>query len=121
MFAQVTLVGNLGQDPEMRMTPSGKSVTSFSLAINEKRGETEDTVWWRISCWDKTAETVAQYTTKGKQVLVVGRNIKVRSYQDNKGETRFSLEATADTVRFLGPKGEATSEPAPGTTEDIPW
>jgi single-stranded DNA-binding protein len=52
---------------------------------------------------------------------VVGRNIKVRSYQDNKGETRFSLEATADTVRFLGPKGEATSEPAPGTTEDIPW
>ena len=77
MYQQITLVGNLGNDPEMRYTPSGVPVVSFSLAVNKSwttpDGQRQDrTTWFRVTAWRKTAEIVSQYLTKGRQVLIIG-------------------------------------------------
>ncbi len=111
MYQQITLVGNLGTDPEMRYTPSGVPVASFSLAVNKswvgQDGQRQDkTVWFRVTAWRKLAETVSQYLTKGRQVMVVGEIEEARGYLDREGNARASLEVTAQTVRFLGQRGD---------------
>ena len=78
MYQTLILVGNLGKDPEMRYTPSGKQVTSFSVATSHQytnnNGETvKETVWFRVSVWNKQAEVCNQYLKKGSKVLVEGR------------------------------------------------
>ena len=116
-FHTVVIVGNLGKDPEMRYTPSGQAVTSFSVAVNESftnsNGERiKRTIWFRVSAWGKQAEICNQYLKKGRMVLVEGRvtadpntgGPKVWSGQD--GQPRASYEITAQTVRFLTPRGE---------------
>lgn len=112
MFQQIILVGNLGGDPEMRYTPSGVPVTSFSLAVNrvwtgQDGQRQEKTLWFRVTAWRRTAETVSQYMTKGSKVLVVGELEEPRTYVDRQGETRVSLDVTAQTVRFVGSRGDA--------------
>src|SRR5690606_15830746 len=112
MFQQIILVGNLGRDPEMRYTPSGVPVTSFSLAVskrwNSQDGQPQEkTTWFRITAWRRTAETVSQYLTKGSRVLVVGELEEARTYQDRDGNTQVSLEVTAQTIRFLSGRGDA--------------
>jgi single-strand DNA-binding protein len=107
------LMGNLGNDPEMRYTPSGIPVTSFSLAVNKswvsQDGQRQDkTIWFRVTAWRKTAETVSQYLTKGQRVLVVGEIEEARAYTDRDGNMRASLEVTAQTIKFLGSRNEAT-------------
>jgi len=114
MYQQVTILGNVGKDPEMKYTPAGKAVTSFSVATNRKYqrdGETvTDTVWFRVSAWDKLAETVNQYLHKGNKVFVQGRltadpetgSPRVWTKQD--GTPGASFEVTADVVRFLSSK-----------------
>jgi single-strand DNA-binding protein len=119
MFAQVTIVGNLGKDAEMRYTPGGKPVTSFSVAVSEKRGDNEETTWWRVSCWDRLAEVAGQYLTKGSKVLVVGNRIKVRTYVDKGDETKASLEVTAIDIKFLSAKGEQAEPVGPETLDDV--
>lgn len=113
MYQNLTLVGNLGGDPEMRYTPSGLPVATFSLAVSRSwvtdGQKQEKTVWFRVTCWRKLAETVSQYLTKGKQVLVVGEIEEARAYTDKQGNTRASLEVTAQTVRFIGQRGDAGS------------
>lgn len=111
MYQQLTLVGNLGGDPEMRYTPSGVPVSTFSLAVsrswvNADGQKQEKTIWFRVTCWRKLAETVSQYLTKGKQVLVVGEIEEARTYTDRDGNSRASLEVTAQTVRFIGQRGD---------------
>jgi single-strand DNA-binding protein len=111
MFQQLILVGNLGRDPEMRYTPNGVPVTSFSLAVSRRwTGQDgqpqEKTIWFRVSAWRRTAETVSQYLTKGSKVLVVGELEEARTYQDRDGNTQVSLEVTAQTVRFLSGRGD---------------
>src|SRR5687768_3717887 len=111
MFCQITLIGNVGRDPELRYTPSGMAVCNFSLAVNRSwtdRGSNEkreETTWWKVAVWGNQAETVNQYVSKGKQVLVVGSRIKADSYVGQDGQARASLEITADQVRFLGGRG----------------
>jgi len=103
---KILVIGNLGGDPEMRYTPNGQAVTSFSVATNyryttadgERRDETE---WFRISAWGRLAETCNQFLTKGRQIYVEGR-LRSRSYETRDGQTRFSNEITASDVRFLG-------------------
>ena len=111
MYQQITLVGNLGNDPEMRFTSSGVPVASFSLAVNRswtgQDGQRQDkTTWFRISVWNKQAEIVSQYLTKGRQVLVIGEMEDARAYTDRDGNMRASLEVRAQTVRFLGQRGD---------------
>jgi single-strand DNA-binding protein len=138
MFQQIVLVGRLGNDPEMRYTPSGVPVTTFSLAVNRtwtnQEGQRQDkTTWFRVTVWRKQAEIVSQYLTKGRQVLVVGEVEEARPWTDRDGNVRASLEVTANTVRFLGTRadadmqmgasgGTAESSAEPGLgEEDIPF
>ncbi len=111
MYQQITLVGNLGQDPQMRYTPSGVAVTSFSVAVNRswtgQDGQRQDkTTWFRISAWRRLAETCSQYLTKGQRVLVVGEVEEPNTWTDREGNTRASLDVTAQTVRFLNTRAE---------------
>jgi len=111
MYQQLTLVGNLGNDPEMRYTPSGVPVATFSLAVSRSwvsadGQKQEKTTWFRVTAWRKLAETVSQYLTKGKQVLVIGEIEEARTYTDRDGNNRASLEVTAQTVRFIGQRGD---------------
>lgn len=115
---QILLIGRAGNDPEMRYTPSGTPVTSFSLAVNNNRrdekGEwTEDTEWFRVTAWERQAESVNQYLAKGRRVFVDGR-LSTRQYTSSSGEARTSLEVRAFKVVFLdSPGGESTRAGAP--------
>lgn len=111
MYQQLTLIGHLGNDPELRHTPTGVPVASFSLAVNRtwtnQDGERQDkTTWFRVTTWRKQAELVNQYLTKGSKVLVVGEIEEARPYTDRDGNQRASLEVNAQTVRFLSSQGE---------------
>ncbi len=113
MFQQITLVGNLGQDPEMRYTPSGVPVTSFSLAVNrvwtgQDGQRQEKTTWFRVTAWRRDAELASQYLSKGRQVLVVGEMEEARPWTDKDGNQRASLEVTARTIRFIGSRGDSS-------------
>jgi len=113
---KITIIGNLGRDPEMRYTPEGQAVVTFSVASSRKyktaAGEQrEETEWFNVSAWGKLGETCNQYLTKGKQVYVEGR-LKTRTYQAQNGETRFSLDVTCQEIQFLGGGQGQGQEPA---------
>jgi single-strand DNA-binding protein len=110
MYAKTLVIGHLGRDPEMRYTPSGVPVTSFSVATTRKwtnaNGEPQEkTTWFRVTCWRKLAELSAQYLQKGRLVLVEG-DVDASSWTDREGNPRASLELTATTIKFLGQRGE---------------
>lgn len=102
-FNQITLAGNVANDVEMRYTATGKAVTSFDVAINEGNGDTKKTMYVRVTCWEKLAETVSTYLTKGQGVLVSGKLMPSRAYVRKDGEMAASQEVTAFGVQF-GPK-----------------
>ena len=141
---KMLVIGNAGTDPEMRYTPNGSPVTSFRLATNyrwttsagEQREETE---WFTITAWNKLAETVNQYVTKGMKVYVEGR-LKSDTWTGQDGETRCRHEINANDIRFLDRKGAGSSpegmeeiagggaegqpsgvEGQPSGVEDLPW
>ncbi|MDQ3247685.1 MAG: single-stranded DNA-binding protein [Chloroflexota bacterium] len=106
MYQQVTLIGNVGNAPEMRYTPSGTAVTNFSLAVNKRwtgaDGQTQEkTTWFRIAAWERKAETVNQYVTKGSRVMVVGEIDEAKAFTDRDGNLRASIEIKAFDVKFL--------------------
>ena len=124
MYHTLIIVGNVGKDPEMRYTPSGQAVTSFSVATNRQyttgNGEqVKETIWFRVSTWGKTAEICNQYVKKGSKVLIEGRltpdkntgGPRVWTKQD--GSAGASFEVTASTVRFLSSRGEGEGAGAP--------
>jgi single-strand DNA-binding protein len=139
MFLEVTLIGNLGGDPEMRFTPQGQGVTNFSVATNRKwsndAGEQQqETIWFRVTVWGKMAEVCNQYLSKGRQVFIQGRlrpdpaTGGPRIWHTQDGETRASFEITAHNVKFLGSRnGDAPQSPSSegaifdGDDEDIPF
>jgi single-strand DNA-binding protein len=117
MFQTIILVGNLGKEPEMRYTPSGQAVTSFSVAtnrqyVNNNGQQVKETIWFRVSAWGKQAEICNQYLHKGSKVLVEGRLTAdqatggPRVYARQDGTYAASFEVSASLVRFLTPKGE---------------
>lgn len=114
MYQKLIIAGNLGADPVMKYTPDGKAVTTFSLATAGNR-KGEASIWFRVTVWDKQAETANQYLRKGSKVLVEGRlqsdalgNPRVFERKD--GTWASSFEVTADSFRFLDSKGESASE-----------
>lgn len=112
---QVTLMGNLTRDPELRQTPTGQNVTSFSLALNrsykDASGEWKEvTDYVDIVCWGTLAERVAQYMSKGRRCLVQGR-LQSRSWEQD-GAKRSKVEVLANDVTFLDSRGEGGDEPA---------
>jgi single-strand DNA-binding protein len=110
MINKVILVGNLGRDPEVRSTPSGQPVASFTLATSrkwkDKNGQKqEQTEWHQIVCWGRQAEVAGQYLTKGKQIYVEGR-LQTRSWDDRQsGEKRYRTEVICENFQMLGSRG----------------
>ncbi len=111
---KVILVGNLGNDPELRHTPNGRPVASFSIATTDlwtnKEGQQETrTEWHRIVAWGRLAEICKEYLSKGKQVYIEGR-LQTRSWEDQNGQTRRVTEIVAGRMLMLGSRGvEAVS------------
>ncbi len=115
-YQKLIIVGNLGRDPEMRYMPDGTPVTTMNVATNRKwnnpdGSKGEETTWFRVTAWRKTAEIAAQYLTKGQQVMVEGRLVpdkatggpKIWTRQD--GSPGASYEVTAERIVLIGSRG----------------
>lgn len=102
---KVIIVGNLGQDPETRYTPSGAAVTSFSVATTDKYNDKETTEWHKITMFGKLAEIAGEYLKKGKQVYLEGK-IQTELWEDKEGIKRQTTKIIADKMQMLGGKNE---------------
>jgi single-strand DNA-binding protein len=108
---KVILVGNLGQDPEIRYTPAGAAVANFSIATSESWKDkntgqkTSKTEWHRIVAWNKLAEICGEYLHKGKQVYVEGK-LETRKWQDKDGNDRYTTEIKIHTMQMLGNRND---------------
>ena len=118
-FSKIIIVGNVGRDPELKMTPNGRPVCEFSVAVNRVSGRAEERVeqtdWYRVSCWSALAERAQQMITKGRLVLVDGR-FTPRTYTDREGKERYSLDISANDFQMLDPRPGGRGEggvPAP--------
>ena len=117
----VSIIGRLGQDPEIRYTPSGKPVTRISIAVNERlNGGEERTHWIPVICWNGLAEVVAQYLQKGSRIAITGR-ITSRTFETDDGTTKKVIEVVANSVDFLDPKAPSEAQEAPDFDDDIPF
>jgi single-strand DNA-binding protein len=110
---KVILVGNLGRDAELRYTPGGAAVATLNMATtevwNDKAGQKQEkTEWHRVVLWGKSAESLAEYLTKGKQIYVEGR-LQTRQWDDKDGNKRYTTEIRGDRVVLLGGGGRGTS------------
>ena len=132
------LIGNLGKDPELRYTPNGAAVCSFSIATTEKWRDRqtnemkEQTDWHNIVLWGKQAENAKEYLQKGSPVYIEGR-IQTRSYDDKDGNKCWRTEVVGQRMQFLGRRGDVVRDDnapppemqqAPGTTgedDDLPF
>jgi single-strand DNA-binding protein len=115
---KVILIGNLGNDPELKYTPSNRPVCNLSLATNEvfkdKSGQRQErTEWHRVTVWGEQGETCSKYLTKGRSVYVEGR-LQTRSWDDKDGKKRYSTDIVADRVVFLGGGGPGGGPPGEG-------
>ena len=116
MFHTIIIVGNVGRDPEMRYTPSGAAVTSFSVATSrnyKSQGQTiKETIWFRVTCWGRQAEIASNYVKKGQKVLVEGRLVadasgNPRTYTRSDGTIGTSFEITASNLQLLSSRAES--------------
>ena len=128
---KVMVIGHLGKDPEMRYTPSGRPVTTFTLAVtrtwNSADGERHtETEWFNVVCWGNLAEICKQYLGKGQQVYVEGR-LQTRRWEDKEGQKHTSVEIVASEMMMLGDRRETAqagdeastgSETEPAAAED---
>jgi single-strand DNA-binding protein len=112
---RVMIIGNLGQDPELRYTTNQSPVASFNVATKDYRtapdGQRQEvTEWHRVVVWNKLAENCAKFLTKGRPVYVEGR-LQTRSWDDKQtGQKRYQTEIVAQNVQFLGTSGQARAE-----------
>ncbi|MDP7557604.1 MAG: single-stranded DNA-binding protein [Nitrospinaceae bacterium] len=128
-FNKVMLMGNLTRDPELRYTANGSAVTSFGLAVNRKfkQGDDwkEDVCFVDITVWGKQAENCAEYLSKGRPVFVEGR-LQFSSWESD-GQKRNKLDVVANTVQFLGSRGDSQGGPSGGgqapvsSEDDVPF
>lgn len=123
-FNKILLVGNLGRDPELRYTPQGTPVCSFTMATNERRkdksGEFQDqTTWFRVTLWGRQAETASQYLAKGRPVYIEGR-LRVEEWNDRDGKQRYTLEVHATDMQFIGGRGDEQAPPSGKSYERSP-
>lgn len=119
-FNKVILGGRLTADPELKTTPSGVSVTSFSIAVNRpyrsKNGDEPQADFINVTAWRGTAEFITRYFRKASSICVVG-SIQTRSWVDQQGQKRYATEVVADEAHFVDAKGEnpAGAQPSGGT------
>jgi single-strand DNA-binding protein len=119
---KVSLIGNLGKDPETRYLPSGDAVTNITVATTEswkdkKSGDKQEhTEWHRISFFGRQAEVAGEYLKKGSPVYIEGR-IRTRKWQDKEGQDRYSTEIVADRMQLLGSRGGGSGGDGGGMRE----
>ena len=118
-FAKAMIIGNLGRDPEMRYTPSGRPVTEFSVAVSHRSRDAQTgawaddgTDWYRVTVWGDRAERTAEQFRKGNKVFVEGR-FRTREFEGRDGQKRTALEITADNVISLERGGREEGAGAP--------
>ncbi len=122
-FNKIIIVGNLGRDPDLRYTPQGIAVCSFSMATNEKRkdksGELQDiTTWFKVTLWRQQAENAAKYLTKGSPVYIEGR-LRIEEWTDRDNNNRYTLDVQATDMQFISAgRGEGGGEYSGGHHED---
>ncbi|MDE3102870.1 MAG: single-stranded DNA-binding protein [Chloroflexota bacterium] len=125
-MSKIMIIGNVGRDPELKMTGNGRPVCEFSVAVNRVTGggqgaeRQEQTDWYRISCWGKQAETAQQIVQKGRLVFVEGR-FTPREWTDREGQKRTSLEISANDFQLLDPRrdrGESMGAAPPAAAPD---
>ena len=123
---KVVLLGRLGQDPDLRYTPSGVAVANFSIATNrswkdQEGNQVKKTDWHRIVVWRKLAEFTGNYLKKGSLVYLEGR-LETRSWNDQNNVTRYITEVIVETLQMVGPKVERAEVPTevPPPTEEFP-
>lgn len=114
-FNRVVILGNLGQDPELRYTQSQMAVCTLSVATTDYRtsadGQKQEfTEWHRVVVWNKQAENCAKYLAKGRSVMVEGR-LQTRSFEDKQGQKRYVTEIVAQNVQFVGGQRERGAQP----------
>ncbi|MBN1465289.1 single-stranded DNA-binding protein [candidate division KSB1 bacterium] len=137
---KVILIGRLGQDPELKYTPSGAAVLTLSIATNtsykgQDGNNVENTEWNRVVVWRKLAEIIAQYAKKGTRVYVEGK-LTTRNWDDQNGVKHYMTEVVADQIQLLESRGESPShssaeapppphaqaaEPTPEEGDDLPF
>jgi single-strand DNA-binding protein len=116
MYQHVMIIGNLGQDPEVRMTPNGQPVAQVSVAVSEKwkgkdGNQQERTEWFRVVVWGKLAELVGKYCRKGEKVMFTGR-MQTSSWEKD-GHKQYKTEMIADEMKLLGSKRDDSQSGAP--------
>lgn len=127
MYQKITIVGNLGNKPELRFTSAGTEVTTLNVATNRKYNDQTETAWFSVSVWGKQAVNCSQYLDKGSQVLVEGRLIpgedgNPETFQRKDGSWGSSFKVSAREVKFLGGSGQTQSyDRQPETSDDIPF
>ena len=116
---KVFLIGRLSRDPELRHTTSGMAVCQINVAISRRTGQGRDpeTDFINVVVWDKQAENVSRYLSKGRQVAVEGR-IQTRSYDNNEGKRTYVTEVVANNVEFLGSANDNTTSKQTGDEEN---
>ncbi len=97
---KVTIAGHLGKDPETRFTPNGTKVTSFTVAVNQRKGKEEVTTWVRITSWGDGLDKMIAYLKKGSPVIVSGRLNPPTTYTDREGNIQITIEVTAEAIDF---------------------
>ena len=117
MINKVILMGRLTRDPEMRHTNSGTPVTTFSIVINSGYGENQRTDFVNCLAWNKTAEFVTKYFTKGKMIIVIGR-ITTRSWETQDGKRAYATEVVANEVSFGETKSSQQTATQPPMQDD---
>ena len=120
-FNKITIIGNLGRDPELRYTPQGNAVCDFSVAVNDRKrdkaGEWQDIVtWFKITLWGKQAENASKYLTKGRQIYVEGR-LQLEEWTDRDGNNRHTLTVQGSEIQFLGDGRNETNDTNTSTTD----
>ena len=123
MLNRIVIIGRLTRDPEMRQTPSGTAVCTFTLAVDRSfksaNGERE-TDFISVVAWRQLGETCGRYLSKGKLAAVDGR-LQLRRYEDKDGNNRLAAEVVADNVRFLSPKSDDSEVDLAPPLDEIPW
>lgn len=121
-FNKIIVVGNLGRDPELRYTPQGSAVCSFSMATSEKKrdkaGDLQDlTTWFKITLWGKQAELASKYLTKGSSAYIEGR-LRIEEWTDKEGKIRTTLEVNGTDMQFIGGSRHDESSASEDKSED---
>lgn len=129
MYAQITIVGNVGQDAEMRYTPSGTPMCTFSVAVtrtwtNAAGEQQQKATWYSVVAFQRQAEVCAEHIKQGDRVLVVSENIESAGWVDRDGNVRTKIQLVPRTVRFLSPRSrqdapdEISADPTDGGAGD---